>query len=344
MILLIKLAIIVLITAILVSLDGTMTLKFSGYEIYMKATTFGVLMVICIYAVWKIARIFDWAVYVPKNFLQVRKLQKQSDVISDVIVASIGDNLMNTQKSLKNLSAGIKDKNINKFLNTRYTNKTDRITALKTIFDDINTDDKIKTIVAIELLKADNKNITEHILNNISVNGVLPSWVSVWQATHESDIITAKSTLRLAKSTGLNNTRYSIYEAYISAKFNETSAPEKIITAWKKIQNDKYLNSHFPVLFKSALMLEKIPTKQFKSCEKSIGKTKWQGACLLSVLALRAGIYGLSKDYLSLASQMDGDNNFINIIDGETTLAKWEKTSDENKRKALEKSIKYTVF
>ena len=343
MILLIKLAIIVSITAVLISLDGTMTLKFSGYEIYMKATTFGVLVVIGVYTVWKIARMFGWAVYVPKNFLQIRNLKKQSDVIGDVIVASLGDNLMDTQKSLKNLNAGIKDSSINKFLNTRYNDKTARITALKTIFDDGATDDKIKTIVAIELLKYDNKNTTEHILKNISKNGVLPPWVSVWQATHENDIITAKSTLRLAKSTGLSNTKYSLYEAYISAKFNEENAPEKIITAWKKNQGNQNLNSHIEVLFKATLMLEKITTKQFKICEKSIGKTKWQGASLLSVLALRAGIFGVAKDCLGAAKQMDGHEKIINVIEGEITLAKWDKTSDENKKKALEKSIKYYV-
>jgi len=340
-----KLSLIVILTVFLTSLQGKMELSFIGYDIYMHSTIFVLLIVLFTMFIWKFARIIDWFFYVPRNFLNKRKLEKKADLIDDIIVSILTKNidlLDNTNKKIKNELG--KKSYIYELVNSKLNDKDNQNNVFLTLIKDNKLNTSLKKFIIMEILKYDNEKTNKELDRKLNSDNDLSALINIYNCHKQKNFDKAKSFLDLAKLKKITKNTYLFNLCLLKLNHNQEYAIESFLDIWKKIKNDKYLNFYILELLESLKNFDKITAKQFKLVEKSITKKSWQGSLLVAVIALKVPLYGVANDYLNNAINLinDKNNKLISLVKIELMLSNWDKITDQEKYETLQKSIKYT--
>jgi len=340
-----KLSLIVILTVFLTSLQGKMELSFIGYDIHMHSTIFVLLIVLFTMCIWKFARIIDWFFYVPRNFLNKRKLEKKVDLIDDIIVSILTKNidlLDNTNKKIKNELG--KKNYIYELVNSKLNDKDNQNNVFLTLIKDNKLNTSLKKFIIMEILKYDNEKTNKELARKLNSDNDLSGLINIYNCHKQKNFDKAKSFLDLAKLKKITKNTYLFNLCLLKLNHNQEDAIESFLDVWKKIKNDKYLNFYILELLKSLKNYDKITAKQFKLVEKSITKKSWQGSLLVAVIALKVPLYGVANDYLNNAINLvnDKNNKLVYLVKIELILSNWDKITDQEKYETLQKSIKYT--
>lgn len=336
----IKVAIVVLITAFVINIDGKFQLSFNEYEIYMQSNVFGLIVVLSLLVVWKLIRMFDWTLYVPRNFFKNRKFENKLNSLNAIPLGFYNPTASTVESATKQLEKTLgKDSPIVKLLDAETMDKSKRIAKLRDILLNSELDDNLQQIIAREILNHNNPEINKQVIEKLKKNGELAPWVYVWMAHNEVDFTTAIAQLNLAKlSNKYSSADYAVNVSLLSVKFKQADSTDKILQAWKKISKDKYINKYINGLINACLGLNELSAKQFKQAEKTIGKTaKWQGLMVLSVLAGKTKLYRVAEEYLKQAKTLDCNDNIAHIVSKELQVLRWEKLSDKQKLELVKK-------